>query len=202
MRGSTTLATWLAVAIALIPGVVHSQPTVGAPDHRADDLAVYVALLRHPSLTGTSDKRAVVVNKELVSPPLWSDEFRREENLRRFLKTPAPSTIDAFLKAVRREGELPDSLGQRQGVTVVPADELARELEAPGRDYWGTFARRYPQARGIVSLSAVAYGESRNEAMAYLGFSCGLLCGHGLAVVLLRDGSQWIAVEHMYLWES
>ena len=38
--------------------------------------------------------------------------------------------------------------------------------------------------------------------MAYLGFSCGLLCGHGLAVVLQRDGSRWVAVEHMYLWES
>ncbi len=202
MRGSTTRVAWLVVAIGLIPGVVQSQPMPGSADQRADDLAVYVALLHHPSLTGASDKRAVVVIKELVKPPLWSDEFRREENLRRFLKKPAPSTIDAFLTAVRREGELPLAVGQRPDVTVVPSAELARELEAPGRDYWRTFARRYPKARGIVSLSAIAYGDSRNEAMAYLGFSCGLLCGHGLAVVLQRDGSRWVAVEHMYLWES
>jgi hypothetical protein len=193
---------WIVVAIGLIPGVVQTQPTLGAADQRVDDLAVFVALLNHPSLTSASDKRAIVVIKELVSPPFWSDEYRREENLRRFLKKPAPSTIDAFLKAVRREGELPASVGQRPDVTVVPAAELARELEAPGGDSWGAFARRYPQARGIVSLSAIAYGESGNEAMAYLGFSCGLVCGHGLAVVLQRNGSQWVAVEHMYLWES
>ena len=134
-------SSWLVVAIGLIPGVVQSQPMPGSADQRADDLAVSVALLHHPSLTGASDKRAVVVIKELVKPPLWSDEFRREENLRRFLKKPAPSTIDAFLTAVRREGELPLAVGQRPDVTVVPSAELARELEAPGRDYWRTFAR-------------------------------------------------------------
>jgi hypothetical protein len=202
MRGSTTRVAWLVVAIGLIPGVIQSQPTLGAADQRVDDLAVFVALLNHPSLAGASDKRSVVVTKELVSPPLWSDEYLREENLRRFLKKPAPSTIDAFLKAVQREGEVPVSLGRRPDITVVPGAELARELEAPGPDSWRTFARRYPQARGIVSLSAIAYGESGDEAMAYLGFSCGLVCGHGLAVVLQRNGSQWVAVEHMYLWES
>jgi hypothetical protein len=201
MRRSTIRAAWLAVAIGLLPGVVQSQPTLRAPAEQVDDLAVYVALLNHPSLPSSSDKRGLVVSKELASPPMWSDEFRRGENLRRFLKKPAPSTIDAFLAAVRQEGALPVALGQRPDVALVPSAELARVLEAPGAD-WHTFARRYPTARGIVSLSAIAYGDSGNEAMAYLGFSCGLLCGHGLAVVLQRDGARWVAVEHMYLWES
>ena len=80
--------------------------------------------------------------------------------------------------------------------------ELARVLEAPGRDYWGTFARQYPDARGILSFSRIAYGPSGKEAMAYLSFSCGFVCGHGLAVVLEERDGHWVAVEHLYLWES
>jgi hypothetical protein len=195
--------TWLVLAACMIPVMAGSQSTRGALDDAADDLAVYVALVNHhTSLTSVSGKRAAVVTRELVSPPFPMDEFRREENLRRFLRKPAASTIDAFVTAVRREGELPAALGQRPDVTLVAGGELARVLEAAGRDYWRTFARRYPKARGILSLSAIAYGESRDEAMAYLEFSCGLLCAHGMAVVLQRDEKNWVPVEHMYLWES
>jgi hypothetical protein len=192
----------MAVALCLSSVTLRTEPMPAASDREADGLAVYAALLSHPSLTGPGGKQVVVVKRELVSAEFRVDASGWEQNFRRSLHKAAPSTIDAFLAASRQEGELPAALGQTPGVTLVASAELARVLEAPGRDYWSTFARRYPKARGIVSLSAIAYGESGNEAMAYLGFNCGLLCGHGLVVVLQRDGTRWVPVEHLYLWES
>lgn len=205
MRVATTLlacliiATWSADVRGVVPVAAQDAP---APAAR--DLAVYEALLRHESLGLTPRRPGLVVTREVGPGParLDLDSPGLAQNLRRFLRKAAAPTIDAYLRAVRESGELPDALRRVPGVVLLPRSELEGRLERPGHDYWKTFSRLYPRARGIATLSRIGYSPDGQEAMAYLGYSCGLLCGHGLAVVLQELNGQWVPVEHMYLWES
>jgi len=203
MRSVVIVIAVLSATTSIWPVAVRAQAAASTPDHVARDVAVFAALLNHPSIRKTSERPGLVVVQDIApQSSLRIDGPQAEERLRRFLRKPEPKTLDEFLRVVRQEGELPTELRQVPGVVLVGRAELERRLEAPGRDYWQLFARYFPKSSGIVSLSRIAYNESGNEAMAYLAFSCGLLCGHGLAVVLQQFDGRWTVVEHMYLWES
>ena len=193
------LFTTLLVAVTLV-----AQASQQPPERTPQDVAVFTALVKHPIITSAPGKDGIVLVTETApsESELRFFEPAGKEYLRRSLRTPAPQTIDEFLKVVRQDGELPAALGEVPGVILVRRADLASLLEAPGRDYWETFVRRYPDACGILSFSRIAYGASGDEVLAYSSFSCGNVCGHGVAVVLQQRDGHWVVVEHLYLWES
>ena len=84
------------------------------PDRSQQDLAVFAALLRHPTITGApgKDGTVLIVETALSQSELRLFESGSEEYARGSLRAPAPQTIDQFLKIVHEDGELPAALGE------------------------------------------------------------------------------------------
>lgn len=171
---------------------------------RDTDLAVYRAVLAHPSvLDGTSKQRGLVVVREM-SPERsrFTPSGRSDEYLRRSLREPDPALIAAFRCAATERGAVPEAFGHERNVQLVSDDELRRTLERPGSDYWREFGRRYPRAAGLVSLSPVAYSADGTAAMLHVAFASNALIGHGEAIVLKFVAGAWYVVDHVGTWVS
>jgi len=198
----------IAVTGTLLLGVVSLSAQTNTPCSpaapRDADLAVYRAVLAHPSvLDGKSKKRGLVVVREM-SPERsgFRASDRSVDYFRRFLREPDSELIAAFLCSASGHGVVPEALARERDVQLVSEDELQRTLERPGNDFWRSFTRRYPRAAGLVSLSPVAYSAGDTAAMVHVTFAGGLLNAHGEAVVLRLVNRVWYVVEYVHTWES
>jgi hypothetical protein len=86
----------------------------------------------------------------------------------------------------------------RQTVVVGNPDREAAILEPSGPletaglsdNFWIVFGVLYPGARGWVRFSAPAYSDA-GDAVVYVTYACGGLCGEGWLVRLSPVGSGW-----------
>jgi hypothetical protein len=60
--------------------------------------------------------------------------------------------------------------------------------------YWQEFRRRFPEAKGILSVTGIGYSKDGNEALVAVNYGCGGLCGIGRFVTLKRIDRKWIFV--------
>jgi hypothetical protein len=57
--------------------------------------------------------------------------------------------------------------------------------------------------RGIIGLSPVAFSADTSQAFVYYTYHCGSLCGHGVALWLIRKhGGDWHIVKDILFWVS
>ena len=83
-------------------------------------------------------------------------------------------------------------LPHRYPFLLVDANE-ARAITA--RNGWRDFERRNALAPGSVSVSRIGFDPSGSQALLYVDFACGSLCGSGRFVLLERVGSTWRVVK-------
>ncbi len=63
---------------------------------------------------------------------------------------------------------------------------------------WNGFYQEYPNSRGFVEISGPVFNAQRSEALLYVDYNCGGLCGWGSFYHLRRDTVGWrIAHEYM-----
>ena len=61
---------------------------------------------------------------------------------------------------------------------------------------------KYPDARGVISLSKVGFNQAKTEAFVRVEFThCGL-CGRGDQVLLVKKSGVWTVKEIFNLWVS
>jgi len=97
----------------------------------------------------------------------------------------------------------------RAALAVTNPDPAASILASSGTfetlglsdDFWRIFPTRYPGTRGWVRFSAPAYGDA-GDAVVYVTYSCGGLCGEGWLIHLTRAGSEWRVANWLSLWVS
>ncbi len=58
------------------------------------------------------------------------------------------------------------------------------------------------EVHGLVSLSRVGFNRDHNQAVVYMSYVCGGLCGHGFVLLLSKSGDQWQVVNKRRLWIS
>jgi hypothetical protein len=130
------------------------------------------------------------ITPESCIDPTVSEKFRdsitdyHKKNKQRWLlqrqfPIDIPYQLDSSdtLKAVFDEGKL-DASGP------------GGPIEA-GRD---AFRRRYPEAGGIIVLSAVGFNADRTRALVYSGASCGSLCGRWTFHLFEKVDGKWQGV--------
>lgn len=62
---------------------------------------------------------------------------------------------------------------------------------------------RYPDAFGVVGLSRVGFNAETDRALVYISRRyCGLGCGEGTCMVLVREGCKWKVKEKGGVWMS
>lgn len=92
-------------------------------------------------------------------------------------------------------------VGNPDSEATVVASSGFLETLALSDDFWTIFRARYPERRGWFRFSAPAYVDA-GDAVVYVSYSCGGLCGEGWLICLSQVGSGWRITSWLSLWVS
>ncbi|HEU0053370.1 MAG TPA: hypothetical protein VFQ39_09345 [Longimicrobium sp.] len=109
----------------------------------------------------------------------------------------ADTTLLRALEAAPGGRRLPPGRFGRRA-TVVPASRIAELYgDEPGM---AVLREAYPGARYVVTLSAVGFSADRRQAVVQVSGTCGMVCGEGGLLHLVRDGDRWKVAALLALW--
>jgi len=163
------------------------------PPEEADVYRVALQAVEFESL-GSRFKRHVLIATTFDPGGMWRelDEQMLEAapylDPRHRLKYARPDAVDAFLQAIEVQRPLPQALRSLPDFLIVEQSEL-QTLVARGQ--LKAFERRHALAPGSVAVSRIGFDASGSQALLYISFSCGSLCGSGTFVLLERDAGRW-----------
>jgi len=161
--------------------------------HEREEYAVYSAVLRkiydssefHPALgviaNPTSNERSLVTKKYLQAAmpgaPTGSDETLEDYSERNKTNRWLDRRFDVNFKYII--------------VDVTEIEPLLHDWTPVGE--WKGFKEKYPIAAGFIRLSRVGFNARMDEALLFVSWSCGPLCGYG-DFFLLGKKDQWNVV--------
>ena len=166
-----------------------------------DDAAIYSAAITKVILKDRNDRRQLVLlSQTSAGYPAGMASFTAsstpdKKELLNSASTEAKSDFDAKAKLncdLTGSTELKTSV-----VFMTPAERDELFSKASG---WKDFAQKYPNAAGFTIASAIGFNHSHNEALVYVGNSCGMLCGTGYVVRLEKKKDKWIAAKAAKIW--
>jgi hypothetical protein len=166
-----------------------------------DDAAIYSAALTRVILKDRNDRRQIVLlSQTSAGYPAGMASFTAsstpdKKELLDSASTEAKSDFDAKAKLncdLAGSTELKTSV-----VFMTPAERDELFSKASG---WRDFAQKYPNAAGFTIVSSIGFNQSHNEALVYVGNSCGMLCGTGYVVRLEKKKDKWIAAKTAKIW--
>ncbi len=67
---------------------------------------------------------------------------------------------------------------------------------------WVEFNRRYPNCRGIISLSNVGFNRNKTQALLYIGYQWDWLAGEGRIVLFRKEKTGWVEEANSVIWVS
>jgi hypothetical protein len=182
----------LLLVLLTIPAVQQVHEAVEAEVYRVALTAMTFESLgsrsrKHALIASTIDPGAVWrgLDKEAIESAPYLDPRHR-------LTYARPDAVDAFLGAIEVQRRLPKELRSLQDFLIVEQREL-RALVA--RDQLTAFERRHALAPGTVAVSRIGFDASGSQALLYVSFSCGSLCGRGTFVLLERNAGRWEVVK-------
>jgi len=181
----------------LILGATLAAPSEAQVDRPPDLAEVYrtaLGAMEFEPLGSARKKHALIAStfdpggmwRELDQPTLESAPYL---DPRRRLTYARTETIESFLSAIETQKPLPAALGR------LPEFLLVQPHDAPKADGWRAFERRHTLAPGVISVSRIGFDRSASQALLYVSFICGSLCGSDSFVLLERDGATWRVVK-------
>jgi hypothetical protein len=101
-------------------------------------------------------------------------------------------TVEAFLEAIGTQKDLPGALGSMPEFLLVQRKEIRALAQ---RDQLADFERRNALAPGTVAVSRIGFDASGSQALLYVSYSCGSLCGYDYFVLVEHRSDGWHAVK-------
>jgi len=167
----------------------------------ADELEVYSETIREVLLKDHDDTARVILRERTSDgyPPGMASMKAAEGDEKDLLQSISTQTRDDF----DTQNKIPCTLGpQIQPVgkiqLLTSREERANYLGRSGS--WNAFYKKYPGATGFTILSKIGFNSTHDQALVYLGNSCGLLCGNGYLVVLDKHKGKWKVVKQGRIW--
>lgn len=120
----------------------------------------------------------------------WVDGSLRADTIQDFLEKScsAGRLSTTFHTDLPRVFIKPDSVY----IDIVPIQENGQK----------DFAKVFPGASGIISLSHVGFDPTLREAIVSSSFVCGMLCGEGRRHILRKTRGRWVVVQSLVVWVS
>ncbi|HYL62367.1 MAG TPA: transferrin receptor-like dimerization domain-containing protein, partial [Candidatus Methylomirabilis sp.] len=184
---------------------VESAATPTAPQSNSplnDDYAVYSAVIAH-ELKFIGGKLLVLENQTSTSSPerlalLTSGGGKESEE---FNATVSAETLSDFGAKNKKPILLAPLLKLSLPYELRTNAELDVFFKKSGGGY-PAFRKKFSGAQGIITLSRVGFNSGRNQALVYVGYNCGPLCGHGDLYLLTKLGTEWTIQIWTMLWIS
>jgi len=157
-----------------------------------DTTAVYAALLEGEFLRKQGGPWILIDSTE------HAGEFGRRAALR--IPGPSADVIERFSSLRGTHPINVTAIGTHESITVVSRSEI-RQL-GDGEQFWTTFQTMYPEARGYLAFAEVAFSQSGDEALVYVSWRCGFLCGRYYIDYLRRTDEGWLVIFHEIVGSS
>jgi hypothetical protein len=200
----------LAAGIVLVPSACRAQkppeaaaqssPAVCTPS--ADDAAIYSAAFNKVVLKDRDDKRRIILlSRTSTAYPPGMAAFTASETPERkeLLDAAGTATKIDFDAKAKLMCDLATNAGLSASVVFVSVNERD-EIFSKNTDPWKDFTNKYPNAAGFTIVSAIGLNTAHNQALVYVGNSCGMLCGSGYVVLLEKKKDKWIATKTSKIW--
>jgi len=162
----------------------------------ANEYSVYSAAVEEFS-RGRNAKSVVISNRTVdVSDPasVTSEWVRRCEAF-------VPEAEASFRDRNRQPLELTRSFTLRDDYVLVSAGDLKSIPSDKMR--LGGMGAKYPDAFGVIGLSRVGFNAEMNKAVVYISQgSCGLGCGEGTCMMLVKEDCKWRVKGRSGVWMS
>ena len=181
-----------------------NKKTSGPPCELTNkDYAVYTALINQ--LGKPEDPEEAWEGKELLiadttgAPNDLKKEWGGWGSTSKAL--PAQETLDNLIAEAKSSCPVKPLFGDPQSYTMITRDEIEKIFKK-GSGGWAEFYKKHPKAGGLWIFSPPGYNVTGDEAVLYVGHSCGGLCGTGHLYFLTRQGGQWNVTNRTMLWIS
>ena len=125
--------------------------------------------------------------------------FLKNQNFRVRWPLLAQETVDDYVLKNEQAREL--SIGFKIKLPYVFLTKQDEEM-FKRRDGWDIFKQTYPGSFGYITFSAIGFNPAMDRALVYVTRGCGLLCGSGHLVVLIKHGGVWDSQEWVMLWAA
>src|SRR5262249_28722030 len=134
--------------------------------------------------------KLVVIKEETVSYPLPDSilRFTQNEALARRLSPLLRVTVDDYVNKNKKAKSLSRALNLKLPYVFFTKDD---ERIFESSNGWETYAQKFPDSGGFISLSSVGFNSERNQAVLYVARNCGRLCGGGFIAVLTKVDGVW-----------
>ena len=107
-----------------------------------------------------------------------------------------------FLEKSCTPGHLSRTFQTKVPRTFIPDESVHFEGWPIEKNGPPSFAKLFPGAEGIISLSRAGFNSSLNEAIVSASFACGGLCGSGWHFFLKKIRRRWQVVGKRMIWVS
>jgi len=189
MRITATLALVLVFVLAVFCAVAQeksTKPAVGTDTLTDEQLAVYRAVLRHymkgsrGKLNLSSETYPMKLDKDCAKG--IKPEQTENEVVHTFTAAAAPNVILVDPKQQKTKIEQNDPQNLMKKAIDEGAKISERQIDESVELAFST---------GLFSLSEIIFDKGHHHAIVSYSFHCGMLCGHGDDLVLIRTGSTW-----------
>jgi hypothetical protein len=205
------LQVFLIAAILALPGAHGAQkPSPPAQSASAatcatspDDAAIYSAALAKVVLKDRGDKRQIVLlSQTSAGYPAGMASFTASStpDRKELLDSASTETKNDFDAKAKLNCDLTTTAALGAAVVFVSPHE--RDEFFSKASGWRDFAQKYPNTAGFTIVSAIGFNHSHNEALVYVGNSCGMLCGTGYVLRLEKKKDKWIVTKTAKIWNA
>src|SRR5579862_5326313 len=174
-----------------VPASAQSNNPAPAASNRAcvtsdDGAAIYSLALHDALLKKSGAKTRIVLLSETSGgfpPGMAASSSFGADARKELLDTAAADTKNDFEAKAPLQCDVPTNIEPREKIVFITPKQMDA-LFPKGAGDWDAFGRRYPHAAGFTLVSAIGFNASHEQALVYVGNSCGMLCGSGYLVLL------------------
>jgi hypothetical protein len=209
-----TKCSWVLATIGLnlmlfVPSFQKSSdptqtPSGPACSSTADDADIYSAVIHGTLLKEENGQSRVVLFAQTSAgypPGMAASTSFGAKARKELLDSAAAETKSDFDARAKLHCEVTKSIEPQGRIIFVTAKEV-EPLFATHSGGWDAFQKKYPDAVGFTIVSAIGFSTSHDQALVYLGNSCGILCGSGYFVLLQKKDGKWEVQSIANIWVS
>jgi hypothetical protein len=163
-------------------------PTAATIDRTTEQYAIYAALLASGAPNYDLGRQLIILNETNVYD---LDQFPAD------LSAVPPTIIEDYQAA----NTTPQPLEANFDLTLPYAFISEPERQQYIND-WPAFFAAHPDAEGFLTFSAAGFNAEGNQALVYLSYLCGPLCGAGDLYLLVKENGTWQVQQVIGLWMS
>lgn len=184
-------------ALALFASLIACSRGGGCkPDPGADEYAVYSSAIEE--LKGVDEGGTVVIKHAADAASETAEYVGRCEAL---VPEGGRSLLESFRESNRHPLELARGFTLKGDYLLQPEGDL--KTIPPERMRAEGLRAKYPDAYGVVSLSRVGFDAGATRALVYVSrVACGLGCGEGVCMLLVKEDCRWKVSDRRRSWIS